>query len=229
MPDTNSDAWNDHSAAGPSDPFNLGTWLGRWQALGFVAGRCSAADVDCLREIRERKLYRSRARTWAISCSRYLGLSRAQADRLLQYLAEFGPNYFHLTATVRVSPQTYRAISHAVRGDAILHREIPVALIPENAGRILRAVRELRRESLAAARALLPESAASWKRGHRTPLDPKALRERTARLAARLGSLVQEFAALAALGLDPAGETILLQAVQRAIGQLTALKCALRR
>ena len=80
MTDTNNDAWNDHPAAEHSDPFDLGTWLGRWQALGFVAGRCSAADVDCLREIRERKLYRSRARTWAIFCSRDLGLSRAQAD-----------------------------------------------------------------------------------------------------------------------------------------------------
>ncbi|HUI80868.1 MAG TPA: hypothetical protein VLY24_23240 [Bryobacteraceae bacterium] len=40
----------------PSQAFDLGTWLGRKQAFGLMAGKCSAADAECLRNIREQKL-----------------------------------------------------------------------------------------------------------------------------------------------------------------------------
>ena len=32
---------------------DLGIWLGRKQAFSVVAGRCSAADAECLRQIRD--------------------------------------------------------------------------------------------------------------------------------------------------------------------------------
>jgi hypothetical protein len=155
-------------------------------------------------------------------------MSRAQVDRLIQYLVEFGPNYFHLTQIVRVSPQTYRIISPALLEDGILLHQTPIPLAPENAGRILRAVRQLRHAAATHARALLPAPPVSWKPGRGAALDPKALHERLTRLSTRLDALVRAFTALPTLGLDPKNETLVLQAVNRAIGQLTALKRALR-
>jgi len=210
------------------DLYDLGNWLGRWQAFGFVGAHCSAADVECLREIRDTKLYKPRSRAWARFCTRYLGMSRAQVDRLIQYLVEFGPNYFHLTQIVRVSPRTYRIISPALLEDGILLHQTPIPLAPENAGRILCAVRQLRHEAATRARSLLPATPVSWKPGRGAALDPQALHEKLPRLSTRLDALVRAFAALPALGLDPQNETLLLQAVERAIGQLAALKRALR-
>jgi len=43
---------------------DLGTWLGRRQAFSIVAGRCSAADAQCLRELRESKRYKGLGLTW---------------------------------------------------------------------------------------------------------------------------------------------------------------------
>ncbi len=206
------------------DPFDLGLWLGRWQAFGYIANRCSAADVECLRQIRENKLYHSYARTWGVFCPRYLGFSRAQADRLLQYLEEFGPNYFHLTQIVRVSPQTYRLIAHALREDGAIFHLAAIPLAPENAGKILRAVRSLRLQAAPGRRA--PADAASWKPG--TASGRKALRERLARFTQRLDSLVQSLSALASLGLDPESETLLSETIQHAVSRLNGLKRALK-
>ena len=227
VPVKNNEDWHDPPYEQP-DLYDLGNWLGRWQAFGFVGARCSAADVECLREIRDRKLYKPKSRTWARFCTRYLGMSRAQVDRFLQYLVEFGPNYFHLTQIVRVSPRTYRIISPALLEDGILLHQTPIPLAPENAGRILRAVRQLKREAATRARVMLPAPPVSWKPGRGAALDPKMLHEKLTRLATRLDALVRAFAALPTLNLDPQSETLVLQAVERAIGQLAALKRALR-
>lgn len=227
VPVKNNEDWHDPPFEQP-DLFDLGNWLGRWQAFGFVGARCSAANIECLREIRDKKLYKPRSRTWARFCTRYLGMSRAQIDRFLQCLAEFGPNYFHLTQIVRVSPRTYRAISPALLEDGILLHKAPIPLTPENAGLILRAVRQLRREAATHARVSLPAPPVSWKPGHSAALDPKMLHERLTRLATRLDALVRAFAALPTLGLDPQNETMVIQALDRAIGQLAALRRALR-
>lgn len=37
------------------DAFDLGTWLGRKQGFAALAGRCSAADAECLRTIRQKR------------------------------------------------------------------------------------------------------------------------------------------------------------------------------
>ena len=155
-------------------------------------------------------------------------MSRAQVDRFLQYLVEFGPNYFHLTQIVRVSPRTYRIISPALLEDGILLHQTPIPLAPENAGRILRAVRQLRHEAATHAHAVLPAPPVSWKPGRCANLDPKALHERLTRLSTRLDALVRAFAALPTLSLNSQAEKLVIQAVGRAIGQLAALKRALR-
>ena len=48
---------------------NLDRWLGRREAFGLIAGRCSAAEVESLRRIRTEKLYRER--DWERSSRRY--------------------------------------------------------------------------------------------------------------------------------------------------------------
>jgi hypothetical protein len=94
--------------------FDLGTWLGRHQALGMVANRCSAADAECLRSIRHGGQYKKLGMTWERFCSERAGISRAQADRLIRQLEEFGANYFRLAEVMDVSPETYRLIAGSV-------------------------------------------------------------------------------------------------------------------
>src|SRR6266481_4815627 len=95
---------------------DLGTWVGRRQAFGLVSSKCSAADAECLKQIRENKSYKSVAAHWEEFCPRYLGLSRSHADKLIQQLDEFGAAYFELSQIVRIPAKAYRAISGAISG-----------------------------------------------------------------------------------------------------------------
>ena len=45
--------------------YELGQWLGRKQAFSLVASKTSAADIECLKQIRDKKLYRARGVDWA--------------------------------------------------------------------------------------------------------------------------------------------------------------------
>src|SRR6266700_3228925 len=81
---------------------HLGTSVGRRQAFGLVSSKCSAADAECLKQIRESKHYKSVASQWEEFCPRYLGLSRSHADKLIQQLDEFGAGYFELSQIVRI-------------------------------------------------------------------------------------------------------------------------------
>jgi hypothetical protein len=80
--------------AADAGEFELGIILGSRIAFASVAGRCSAADAECMRRMRDEKLYLHRAPTWEEFCPQYLGLSKAQANRVIRYLGEFGPDYF---------------------------------------------------------------------------------------------------------------------------------------
>jgi len=133
--------------------FELGMMLGSRKAFASVAGRCSAADAECMRRIRDKKLYSSRGATWEEFCPKYLGLSKAQANRVIRYLEEFGPDYFEVAQLTRITPEQYRAISPAIREKNIHVDGQAIALIPENSERVAAAVAELR---LAAAPAADP-------------------------------------------------------------------------
>ena len=126
------------------DVFDLGTWLGRKQAFAAVAGRCSAADAECLCAIRQKKLYRARGVTWQQFCTQYAGVSRALADDLIRRLEEFGPAYFHLAGVAKITPQAFRLIAPAVSEEGVQLGEEKIAFTPENAARIAAAVEELR-------------------------------------------------------------------------------------
>ncbi len=208
----------------PVYPFDLGTWLGRWQAFGFVANRCTAADIECLSQIRSRKLYRALTSTWDQFCSRYLGQSRSQIDRLLNYLDEFGPRYFYLSQIVRISPDTFRLIAPAVRPEGIVGNGLPIPLTPENAGQIRRAVRDLRRDTPRPR----PSPTAAWEPRRATEVDQRKLQARLERLATQLLASIQRLAAFTNLGLPPKNQAFVLKTAEEGIHQLTALKRILR-
>jgi hypothetical protein len=125
--------------------FELGQMLGSRKAFASVAGRCSAAEAECMRRIRDRKLYLPRAADWDEFCGKFLGVSRTQANRLIRYLEEFGPGYFELAQLTHISPAQYRAIAPAVRENNIHVSGEAIALLPENSERIAAAIAELRR------------------------------------------------------------------------------------
>src|ERR1700680_4444839 len=89
----------------------LGTWLGRHQAFGIVANRCSAADAECLRTMRESEQYKKLGLTWDEFCKQHAGISRTYADRLIGCLTEFGADYFRFAEVMDISSQTYRLIA----------------------------------------------------------------------------------------------------------------------
>src|SRR5580704_1621512 len=125
----------DPETARPADEtgdFELGMMLGSRKAFASVAGRCSAADAECMRRIRDQKLYLSRSTNWEEFCPQYLGLSKAQANRYVRYLEEFGPDYFEIAQLTRITPEQYRAIAPAIRDRNIHVDGQAIALIPEN-------------------------------------------------------------------------------------------------
>jgi len=124
---------------------DLGVWLGRRQAFTLIAGRCSAADAECLKRIREEKQYRALGMGWEEFCKRRLGISRSTADLIIQHLNELGPAYFLLAQVAKVTPEEYRRIRGAVRGQALLHAGEEIPIEAENAGRLAAAIEELRR------------------------------------------------------------------------------------
>jgi hypothetical protein len=138
--------------------FDLGQWLGRRQAFSLVAGRCSAADADCIRRIRNEKLYRSRASDWEEFCESELHMSRSNADRLIRLLDKFGPEYFHISQITRIPAEQYRAIAPSVaNGRLTLDGEV-IPLTTENSERIAAAVSTLRRAARAEAGRAAPSA-----------------------------------------------------------------------
>ncbi len=128
-----------------AEALNVGMSLGENHAFGLVAARCSAAQAQSIRRIREERLYRSVTPDWRDFCARYLSMSGTQADRIIRLFEEFGPGYFELAQLTRISPETYRAIEPAVK-DGGLHLEGEVIeLNPENARKVATAVAKLRK------------------------------------------------------------------------------------
>jgi hypothetical protein len=171
------------SPADDAGEFTLGMILGNRRAFAAVAGRCSAADAECLRRIRDQKLYLRRAATWEEFCPQHLGLSRAHANRIIRNLEEFGPDYFEVAQLTRIKPEQYRTIAPAIREKNIHVDGQAIALIPENSDRVTAAVAELRQAASLA-----------------TP--PQSTQERMAALGRRFGKLAADFEEFAATPLS---------------------------
>jgi hypothetical protein len=121
----------------------LGRWIGRREAFALVAGRCTAADVASLKRMRDEGLHKIVNCTWAQFCTRHLHVSRRSADRLIGFLDEFGPAYFHITQLAHIAPNDYRQIKQHVSDEGINMDGKMVALLPENSGHLSAAIREL--------------------------------------------------------------------------------------
>jgi hypothetical protein len=143
---------------------NLDRWLGRREAFGLIAGRCSAAEVESLRRIRRERLYRGRARTWDEFCSQ-IGVSRRNVERSIRHLEEFGPAFFHLAQLTHVRLEEYRAIATHVTEAGVHFEGEVIAFLPENAEKVTTAVAKLlRRDQRPAAKSANSSFAVALKR-----------------------------------------------------------------
>lgn len=125
--------------------YELGSLVGRHEALGLIASRCSAADAATLRRIRDQELWRSQASTWNEFCETRLRMSRSNVNRLIRLLEEFGDPYFTISQATRITPAAYRAIAPAIRDNALHIDGEAIPLTEENAPRIAAAVDALRK------------------------------------------------------------------------------------
>jgi len=130
---------------GEVEALDLGILLGQRRAFTVMSGRCSAAHAEALRKIRDGKLYRAYAETWAQYCGPHLKIGRRHADRLIAQLNEFGPIFFELSALVGITPEQYRRIEPCVRNNALHIGAEAIALIPANAPEISDALTHLLR------------------------------------------------------------------------------------
>ena len=127
----------------------LGILMGKREAFTTLAGRCSAAQAESLRRIRESQGYRELAASWDEFCTRTLRTSRRSVDRMIGWLEEFGPVFFELAQMTGIAADEYRAIAPAVREDGIHLGTEVIALLPENAEKVAETVLRLQTEAAA--------------------------------------------------------------------------------
>ena len=142
-------------ATSPAE-FDLGIWLGRRQAFSVMAGKATAAEVECIRKIRDQKLFLSKAQDWAGFCQQFLGASKSHVNGEIRYLETFGPQYFELGRITHVPPEVFRAIKEHVTLQGVHFEGELIPLSTENSQRLSAAVAELRRRAEEAACKALP-------------------------------------------------------------------------
>jgi hypothetical protein len=126
---------------------DVGIWLGRKQAFSAVAGRCSAADAECLRKIHENKAYRSLGLTWDQFCKEKVGITRPVVDKVIRQLEEFGPAFFQLASILRITADEYRLIAGSMAEDSVVYEGETIAINVENISRLAQAVDALRSQA----------------------------------------------------------------------------------
>jgi hypothetical protein len=126
--------------------FDVGSSVGRQQAFSAVSTKCSAAQAQCLQQIRESRSYEELGLTWEAFCKEHAGMSRPHADALIRRYAEFGDAFFRVSEITPVSQETFRQIAAKVDGDFIEIDGEALSLTPENAPRIRSAIQKLRQE-----------------------------------------------------------------------------------
>lgn len=130
--------------------------MGRREAFGVIAGRCSAAEIESLRQIRDGRLYQQMNCTWEEFCSRQLHASKRTVDREISYLRRFGPAFFTLRQLARVSVREYALIAGQISEGGVHVDGNVVALIPENSEALADAVGTLLERSEPALPAAVP-------------------------------------------------------------------------
>ena len=131
----------------PEETLDLGTWMGRKQAFASIAGGCSAADAECLRQMRDKKKYRALGLSWTEFCKQRIGMTQPTADRIIKRLEEFGPQYFRLAQATGITPEEYRRIAGSVSEKGLTHAGELIPIGAEDAPRLIAAVEELRKQA----------------------------------------------------------------------------------
>ena len=131
------------ASKGRDNVYDLGAWVGRRQAFSTLAGSCSAADAECIRQLRDRKQYRELGMTWREFCQKRLGVDRKTAEQVIQRLEEFGPQYFTLAQITGVTPAEYRRIATSVSERGLQYAGETIPFAGENAPRLIEAVGKL--------------------------------------------------------------------------------------
>jgi hypothetical protein len=134
-----------NNSADDTVSFELG--LGRRQAFGLIAGKTAAADIECMRQIRDGNLFRAKGVDWSGFCQKYAGVTSSYANRLIRQFDEFGPNYFDLSKILRISAESYRKIKDSVGDEGIDFGGEKIAISPENSDKIAEAVKALREQA----------------------------------------------------------------------------------
>ncbi|PWU08812.1 MAG: hypothetical protein C5B51_07220 [Terriglobia bacterium] len=195
-----------------ADLLDLGAWIGRRQTFGVIAGRCSAAEANCLREIREAKKYRAFGLTWEEFCTRHAGISRRLADKIIHQWEQYGDVYFQLAGVTRITLEQFRLIARDVSADGLNYKGERIAIEPANAARLSAAV-----EDLVGQRTLPSSSGAS-----------KPAADCLQKAGQRLLAAVDELERLSAGGLET-GDVLRLQTVvDRGRDRLELLQLSLR-
>ena len=130
---------------------NLARLPGRREAFGAIAGRCSAADIACLREIRDEKLYMDKAGNCDEFCSLHLKTSPRKVGQDIKHLDEFGQEFFPLAQLTKITPEAYRLIAPHVTEEGIRVNGELIELRPDNSERVAAAVAEWRQRLLPSA------------------------------------------------------------------------------
>ena len=152
----------------------LGQWMGRREAFGLIAGRCSAADIEIVRRIKEEKLYARMNCTWSQFCSRHLHVARRTVDAEIEHLHRFGPAFFTIRQLTHVRLKDYQAIAPHVTEQGVQLDGRVAPLLPENSEALTAAVQEL-----------VKRSGSTPGRAAAAPFDSLFQRCRAARLALR--------------------------------------------
>lgn len=142
------------------DDLHLGRLIGRREAFSAMAARCSSAEAQQLKDIRDSKAYLSQAKDWETFCATILHISDDTANRIIHLLEKFGSPYFEIAQLTRVSAKTYPAIAGAIHDGALHHNGEIIPLDLENAPRVAAAVAEIRKQNAAPPALPAPEAPA---------------------------------------------------------------------
>ncbi|HUI57360.1 MAG TPA: hypothetical protein VLY04_20430 [Bryobacteraceae bacterium] len=121
-----------------------GAWIGRQQAFAVIASKATAAQALSLQQAKETRAFERLGISWDQFCLQYAGITRTQADSLIQRLHELGEGYFRFSEIARISPDTYRQLASKIEDACIEVDGEKVELTISNAPRIRAAVRRLR-------------------------------------------------------------------------------------
>jgi len=123
-----------------------GYWAGRHQALGMIAGKCTAAQARALKEMRDNRIHDSVGLSWEDFCTRCLQVCRATADNVIRRYNELGADYFRLSEVCRISPETFQSVAPRIQGSAVELDGERIEIAAENAHKIRAGIRRLRED-----------------------------------------------------------------------------------